>query len=113
MHQNKSISVGDFVEVTDGWHEHLGMTGTIEAIQGSIATVQPVDELMVPCGLPIETHVGRLTKQPTPTELRRLKTHYRAKHLKEKRAQSPAATYTPSIREVSALMFFPHRGWDT
>lgn len=107
------ISIGDFIEVSTAGCHHNGVSGIVESIDGTTATVQPVntnDDWLTPKGDCFEIHVAELTKVPTPTELRRAKRHLREKHLAG--LQPPHEVPTGMVREFSALLFFDHRGAD-
>lgn len=94
---NVPIKPGDFVEVVDGWR-YQGVAGIVQEVIGLVATVQPVDttdDWLTPCGEEFRTHVGNLTKPPTPTRIRAAKRKLREKHLAEKRLSNPSTPLSP------------------
>lgn len=91
------ISAGSLVEITGGWHEHIGRTCIVQSVDNSTAWVQPVDdtdEWFTPQGEPFPINRGLLLELPTPTQLRAGKRKLREQHLAERRAlpyKSPEA----------------------
>lgn len=90
-----SIEPGNFVEIIARRGcslRYVGSTGFVEAIEGSTAFIQLVDdreEPFQPIGEPMPFPIGRLFKLPTPTQTRAKKVRLRRKHLRERRREKP------------------------
>lgn len=74
--------IGELVEITAGNWIHMGKEGVVQAVEGTTATVLPIDtNSMQPIGEPFEIHVGALTVQPSQSEIRKAKVKFRAEHI--------------------------------
>lgn len=84
------------VEVTAGNYVHRGKEGVVKAIEGRIATVQPVDAELREVGECFEVNAGALTEQPSPREILLASIKFRAAH--HAKLRRPAHMRLPEVR---------------
>lgn len=102
---------GDFVEVTRT-NPRIGTVGKVLSTWKGRLTIQPFDtDTWEPIGDEIRVYEEHVCPVPSPADLRRHKVRGRERHLANLKV--PKGYRESTIREYSALEFFPYRGWDT